>query len=480
MNIKVKPYTSKQYAAALSQIYFEGKEFLSMERKLDMQSNGMNTFNYLCLLISVMDYISVVKLKEPVVLIDEPEISLHNQIIDELIKKVSRCSDNIIFLFSTHSTRMVKDVLKLDGYGKEIYHVYKHNKNTRVSRFRLFYETNERRETYCITDDHVNAYFADFLLFVEGETELEVFQNEFLCFLFPELEYVDIIKALSNEVIHRIVSPEKRNYHVPYISLLDRDKIYTFDYKKRKVNIKKEYFNRNQEKEKYYFGRQRKDIYQKRKRIESMEEKCRFSMQNRLLCSCIDEYYKTFKQYIDEYFIQYNTIIADTTIEGMIINPSTLDIVIEFYQKEYPQKKEDLNYLLNGVSNRNRTTDLNIMRMVFGGENDFLINVSNMKKIWENEEEYMLKKSLLLNEEPQKWIERWNKCSISKTKWVSKYLSFYFRKVTELKTEQKVRDFFWKAGKEQIYNYEVVFQLHYEEMYKVLKYVCNMYKKEVL
>lgn len=480
LDIRVKPFTPKEYAALISQVFFSGKEFLSLDRKLDVQSNGINTFNYLCLLIKVLDAISIVKLKEPVVIIDEPEISIHNQLIDTLVKNISDTSDNITFLLSTHSTRMVKDVLKLNKSSRGIYHVYKRDKNTFVSRFNLFYGLDERKESFFITDEHVNAYFAKCLLFVEGETELEVFQNEFLYYLYPELEHVDVIKALSNDVIRKIVSPERRNYNVPYISLLDRDKIYRFDYKNRKTTIKNEYFNHNMNKEKFCFGNQRNETYHNRKRIYSMARKCKFSMHNRLVGSCKDPYYVAFKKCMDEYFMQYNTIIADTTIEGMIINDATSALVLEFYEEEYSGKYKYLECLLNGVKKRDKVTDLNILRLVFNGENDLLINLANMKNIWNNEQENFLNKSCFLNEQPEKWMKYWDQCIISKTKWVSNFFRFYFRKISESSSDQEVRQYFLKGKKENILNLKEKFESDFQELSKLIKKICKIYNKEVL
>lgn len=480
LDLKVKQFTSKEYAALMSQELFSGKEFLSFGKKLDVQSNGINTFNYLCLLIKVLDNISVVKLKEPVVIIDEPEISLHNQLIDILVKNITNTSENIAFLISTHSTRMVKDVLKLNESSRRIYYVYKRNKNTHVSRFNLFYGMDEKKESFFITDEHVNAYFAEFLLFVEGETELELFQNEFLYYLYPKLEHVDVIKALSNDVIRKIVSPSKRNYNVPYISLLDRDKIFTFDYKNRITNIKEEYFNHNKHKEKFYFGDQRKKTYHNKKRIDSMASKCKFAMHNRLLGSCRDANYVEFKKCIDEYFAQYNTIIADTTIEGMIINPATSSYILEFYEQEFPEKYNDLDCLLNGLVKRDNITDLNILRLVFGGENDLLKNISSMKKIWNKEREYSLYKSQFLKVQPEKWIKDLEQCKIAKTKWVSNFFRFYFRKVTNSKSDLEIRKFFLRQNEEEFKNLFDKFESDFKELSKLLKKICIMYNKEVL
>ena len=48
------------------------------------------------------------KIKEPVVILDEPEISLHHKLIDRLTERILGCHDAIRFLIATHSPRLLK------------------------------------------------------------------------------------------------------------------------------------------------------------------------------------------------------------------------------------------------------------------------------------------------------------------------------------------------------------------------------------
>ena len=225
-NVKVAPYTKKEFAAALAQIYYSGNSFYLDDNKLDAYSNGTNSFNFTFLLIHILNIISQTKMKEPVVILDEPEISLHNRMIDSLTDIFYECSNNMCFLLASHSPRLVKNVLKQDGQNHVLYHVYQDwNQATGLSRFRIFEESDkDNRERFFITDQHASAYFAKALLLVEGETELEVFQNPYLKMLFPWLGSVEVMKSMSDDVVYRITSPKNRLCHIPSVALLDLDK----------------------------------------------------------------------------------------------------------------------------------------------------------------------------------------------------------------------------------------------------------------
>ena len=71
---------------------------------------------------------------------------------------------------------------------------------------------------YRVSDDHINSYFSRGILFVEGETELELFSNPYIKILFPKLKEIDVFKAMSDEPILNIMNPKLVNTHTPYVS----------------------------------------------------------------------------------------------------------------------------------------------------------------------------------------------------------------------------------------------------------------------
>lgn len=83
-NIKIEPYSRKEFAVALSKLYLSGERYQFDESSLAEFSNGTNAFNFTNLLFHILRLMAETKMKEPLVILDEPEISLHSHMIDEL------------------------------------------------------------------------------------------------------------------------------------------------------------------------------------------------------------------------------------------------------------------------------------------------------------------------------------------------------------------------------------------------------------
>lgn len=409
-NVKVAPYTKKEFAAALAQIYYSGNSFYLDDNKLDAYSNGTNSFNFTFLLIHILNIISQTKMKEPVVILDEPEISLHNRMIDSLTDIFYECSNNMCFLLASHSPRLVKNVLKQDGQNHVLYHVYQDwNQATGLSRFRIFEESDkDNRERFFITDQHASAYFAKALLLVEGETELEVFQNPYLKMLFPWLGSVEVMKSMSDDVVYRITSPKNRLCHIPSVALLDLDKIYTW-YEK----LKYKYFKLCQRNEIYHFYKRgdKKEsspgtLAAKRQRIIRMAEKCRFHYHYPFYTTD-DENYREMIDLIKSYFKQYGIFVAKTTIEGMVITERTQGIFTAFLEEYFPAQYKNIK--LSSVPFYNQLT---FLRLLVGGENDFGMTWKKIKEV---------NRGIPVN-----IADCLNNNHIAKTVWVTKWLRFYF------------------------------------------------------
>ena len=237
-NVKIAQYSKNEFAAILSKIYFSGEQYQFDEGQLSEFSNGTNTFNFTRLFIYILRLIAETKMKEPIVILDEPELSLHNNMIDNLAEIFYQCRYYVGFLIATHSARLIRNILTQDSGDNQLYQIYRKGEETMLSRFQMFRQDTEMRERYFITDQHASVYFAKALFLVEGETELEVFQNRFLRAVFPRMGQVEIIKGMSDDVVYRIVSPKDRGCHIPATILLDLDKVYTYPEK-----LKKKYFN---------------------------------------------------------------------------------------------------------------------------------------------------------------------------------------------------------------------------------------------
>lgn len=379
-NVKVEKFTPKEYARALTQTYFEGSEFAFRDNKLYHFSNGTNSFNYTKLLIEILMLISEKKMKSPFIIIDEPEIGLHHKLIDELSNRIFEASGNIEFLLSTHSPRMIKNIMVKDFGNSCVFHVRNIKQYSFISKMRLFNDKNESKPKVRITDQHANAYFARLLFSIEGETELELFENKFINELFPVLKQADIVnKGMSDDVVKRIISPKIRRYSTPMIALVDMDKVIEKDPCKNSFNIKEQFFKGyNVDNERYYYTKKRVKTYATRKRIVAMSNKCKFNYKLPFFSS-EDNNYKTFLGLIKGYFNEYGLIVAETTAEGLLINKDNQFEFWDFAKTNLLVNRNisDIEYYYNSF---NVNDKLNFLRLIFNGKSDYILKLDQIKK----------------------------------------------------------------------------------------------------
>ena len=461
-NVKVAQYSKNEFAAALSKMYFSGDQYQFDDSRLSEFSNGTNAYNFTYLLLSILRLMAETKMKEPLIILDEPEISLHNNMIDNLAEVFYQCRGYVGVLLATHSARLVKNILAQEGGDNQLYQVYRRGEETRLSRFQMFRKDTEMRERYFITDQHASAYFAKALFLVEGETELEVFRNRFLRGIFPRLSQIELIKGMSDDVVYRIVSPKNRGCHIPVTILLDLDKVYTYPEK-----LKKKYFHMCSAGENYFFYKRkdtpsssRASLAARRNRIYNMAAKCRFHYVRPFYLS-EDENYQEFIRLIQEYFREYGIFIARTTIEGMLVTEKKLPLFLEFlkeyfsgrYQRIYPFDKRLLK----------KEEELTFVRLLLGGECDY-----GMRYNW------IRNNSSAMDERLKKLLEE---NMISKTSWAADWLRFYLCRQAGLKgfgPEEIGRFLREVEKKEKLESVRKAFEQDFPELGELIHMVCQM------
>lgn len=461
--LQVNPakFSVSEFAASMAQMYYNGREFSYTDHKLNSFSNGTNSYNYISLKLYVLSAMGRTKMKEPVLLMDEPEISLHFHMIDELADVLFMCLDDITVLAATHSARFVKNILIKEQDNCTVYQVYKRKDYSRLCLLSMF-SKEEKRERFFMTEHHANAFFAKMLILVEGETELELLQNPYLRILFPVLRETEIIKGMSDKVIYRIIDTTTRHYNVPMAALLDMDKILEWNVQKKQMIWKKDY-QFVSEKEKYYYGDKRNATVPKRKRIQAMCDKCRFSVRLPFFGS-EDKNYGELIRTIQEYYRNYNIFPVRTTIEGTLINKSNYLQLIAYL--EYTKKWNSIERAFGLLYNS--TDRVNFLRLLFHGKSDLLLKTKTVLK--ENEKMYP---------ELQEALEQH---SIGKTDWVSEWLRYYFATMTGIPEEKLtpnrfsdwcedrarknlLRDFFFTSFPELNHFIESVTRLYYSDQY---------------
>ncbi len=413
-SINVKKLTSRQLGEVIAKIAVGGQMFQYGERSLKECSNGTNAYNYTVFLMDILYMLKRYKLKEPIIVLDEPEISLHYLLIDSLLDKIFEISDNLQFFIATHSSRCVKALLQSEEENYNIYHIVLSGQYTKIKRVRSL-EKEEARERAVITEAYTNSCFSKMVLNVEGETELELFRNKYLKLVFPRLKEVEIVSGMSNHVIYNLTAPGKRNYQVPGFCVMDMDKVLVKKDSQNRFVFKELKEDYPIEKEIYHYGKKRRETLYLRKRIKSMCEKCSFFFQYPFF-SCEDGNFNILLELVIDYYENYCVHLWRNTVEGALITNKNLDCFIDFtrenrYPFDFAQMLEEFPFL-----KKERNQQLNYLRLIFCGKSDFLLS---KKKIGEEN-------AAIYDE----FLENMN--LVKKTSgWVSKWLEYYFLKLVK-------------------------------------------------
>ena len=136
-NVAVKTTASKDFAKNLSKVYFSGETIHQNGRLLGFYSTGTNSVKYIELMLKSIDEIAKTKLKEPVILIDEPEISLHPLYIDELSDVIANVGSRLRIIISTHSARLTKNLIS-DVGNVSLYNVRLIDQYSHIQRMKKF------------------------------------------------------------------------------------------------------------------------------------------------------------------------------------------------------------------------------------------------------------------------------------------------------------------------------------------------------
>lgn len=455
-DIQIKKYTQREYATAITKMYYNGERFEISEHKPDYYSEGTNSFNYINTLINIVNAIKTKKIKFPTIIMDEPEISLHHKFIDKLSENIIDKSKKIQFLLATHSSRLLKNILKEESDDRKVFNLRYKNKYTYCSEMKLL---DEKRQMTFIEDEHVNCYFSDMLILVEGESELELLNNKYLKIVYPFLKNIDIIKASSNKVIENSLLPNKRNYKTPYLIIIDMDKIIKKNKEQNKMDIKsKDGYLVFNNKENFYYGEKRIETYYKRKRIENMTEKCRFHYQLPFY-SCNDENFNDLKNCIKEYFLNYNIFVNKTTLEGLLVNNENYFIFWEFY-KNVIKKQENIEQVEKYYDGLKEYDKVNLLRLLVSGKTDYILKLSELDKI-PDEIKNMIQKNTV------------NKTSGWISLWIEYYLMYSLR-IDYFNDKNRYK----KLNNELVRNIEQIkigFGINFIELSNLLKEIAKRY-----
>lgn len=465
-NVSIKPASAKEFGTNISKIFFSGENIRQRGKNLHYYSDGTNSVKYIELLLECINRLSTVKMKEPIILFDEPEIGLHTNNIDELAEAIVDLSSKLNVLVATHSSRLTKNFIVGP---KEIglYNVKLVNKHSLIHRMKKFPQYTPASK-YRVVDDHINSYFSKAVFFVEGESELELFSNPYLRMLFPKLKKIDIFKAISEKPVLDIMNPKLSNSQIPYLCLVDIDKVISYDQNRKRFILKSEYLP--EESKEYFCYRNKHEkksyLYFQRKRINAMQEKLHIHYHMPFL-SCDDPNYYEFVYALHQYLLSYNIFCLNTTIEGALINSITVNFALEFLKRSTKKGKikdsalKNFNTCWEKLKNNDRT---NLLRMLFNGKSDLLKSRKDIFKKFENDSIKAEFEQLTIGKKTSGWI--------------SDYLDSFFQSVTGIKKSFSEKSFRrYLEDDKQRKKIEVSFQQNFCELHSLIERLCAMIER---
>lgn len=456
--LSIQPYTSKDFAKALAKIYYSGEIIYQKGRNLNYYSTGTNSVKYIELLLRAINEIAKNKIKEPVILFDEPEISLHPNYIDELAETLSLVNNKLRIILSTHSPRLTKNLMS-NTKKMFLYNITIDGKYSSATLMKRFAQYSPESK-YRVTDDHISSYFSKGILFVEGETELELFSNPLLHVLFPQLKNIDIFKAMSQEPILNIMNPKKTKSKIPYISLIDADKAINFNVETKKFILQNTFFHETKER---FLYRNKKVtttyLYHLRQRIDNMSQKLHIHY-FKPFYSCKDTNYTEFIDAVHKYLFNYSVFTLSTTIEGTLINNQTFSYAMEFLKQR--NKFQDYSNFETYINSQMKIDKLNILRLVYNGKSDLLKKYDKNLKKELSDDVCLILDRVMIGKKTSGWI--------------SDYIENFFKKILHEEIEKTPREMvrFFDENNESKNIVRSVFRNYFKELFDLFMKINDL------
>lgn len=460
-NIRIQQSNIYEKISQIIQLQLGGKGFEYETHKLKIGSYGMNSYSFMSLYVKlILRLFNNKHLSSPLIMIDEPELHLHLKKIEQFtreIKDYERFSTTK-WIFATHSPTFVKNII-VEHEDYEMFHVTNtefFNKSY-VSRINGFKEKKHK----LISDNEANLFFSEVCVFVEGDTELEVFRNNNLRILYSKLNKIDIYAFEGKEDKLKLVNPNDRKTKINYLVIIDMDKILNYSPKKKKFTLSGSTYlnvikNKNIiKREKYHYTKKFNDTFRIRSEITQRLKSNIFEIDSTGLCIEQSDERVEIIELIQQYYDQYNFIPLETTIEGAIINKRNYHL---FYQwiKEHDWNKEKFDNLYSTLQTEDHKTTF--LRLVFFGKTDWF---SSDKEGNNKNQEFVAKLKAIKeirNQLKDSTLDFGDKTS----GWVTSYLNWFFD--SKLKIENP----------DDVFVNRNLFQANFPELGKIIEKLEKM------
>jgi predicted ATP-dependent endonuclease of OLD family len=379
-------YSYREKVLNYVKIGLKGQTFMIEGEDLKIQSDGTNSFTYVAIFLDLLISLTRRDFITPSVFIDEPEVGLHPKLNERLITRLYKTYTSFrrenkwekgkystpypnIFL-STHSPNIVKTIIKSFSDDHNIFHFSKNrNDNTIIKKMNSQYK--DKRFLNIFSDNEARLFFSEFIIFVEGETEVELLQNSKLHSKFSHLEKVDIYK--TNLVQLNGVSPEFSNAAIPYLVLYDLDKLISININKRTIKVLHQNINLKNYLEKYKRSYYRSPEYKLKQNISKLLTSVDGSNinldDNNLFVTSIEGAnnvnIEKLADFINsEILLPHNYMTLPTTIEGTLINTYSIPLLekwisFEIYKNHNIRQIAKPEKRIEALSKKTNLNDLN-------------------------------------------------------------------------------------------------------------------------
>ncbi|MDF2586659.1 MAG: hypothetical protein K0S41_500 [Anaerocolumna sp.] len=396
-----------------------GSEFLSDSKKIDYYSDGTNSLKYIKLIVQLVSFLSETGWKNPMIIIDEPEIGLHPQYIEDLVQCIyESLNPRVNFLVTTHSTNLITSLIK-NQMTVGLKRVFIKSNYTKLERIKDLVNTND---IFLISNKETECYFSNAILFVEGTTEMQLFQYPRLRELFKIIRYIKFFNYDSNDASLKLIHPNNNKYNVPFIVLIDMDKILRYNCASKKFTLNPDklvnpLYNKDickSQKLLYYKKDGRKSATFNKYQYINKVLKTGLFEQNNSLYWLDNRLYRNLNSAINTYCKEYNILPVMTTIEGCLVNIDNYLIVKEWLDCLLePNNINKLNTLLS--FNNAIYYKTTILRLILNGKFDNLLTLDEAKK------------GGLITKQFVSDIKNLNQFVGKKTSgWINSFLDYYF------------------------------------------------------
>lgn len=436
---------------------FGGSEFINDENNLEYYSDGINSLKYIKLILDLITMLSETGWKKPLIVIDEPEIGLHPQLIDELIECLTdNASKGTNIILATHSTQIITGLIK-NNINTAIYRI---NKPKNYSSIEKMKDIIKQEDKFIISNKETECYFSNAIVCVEGKTEIQILLHPRIVNLFNNLKKITFYPYNSDNQSMKLIHPENVNFTIPHLNVVDMDKILKYKPKKQKFKFNSDILvnplvnKKLLEKQNFMYPSEEKFIIDNLRIIIERILKYKSFEQDSQLYYIKDSSFKDMLETIKLYCLEYNVYPVSTTIEGCIVNDKNINIVLEWintiFDDNYIRKlNELLSKDLNIEKKQNNNYRLNIIRLILNGKLDILKTIKEVQK--EN----------LIEKNDAKKILELNQQIGGKTKgWVINFINYYFDNYID--------------NLSNIYEKEEQFSSDFKELYKLLQIISNV------